>query len=136
MVRRSLARRPDELEVFPAHFEGPCGKHMCGRPSTTIGFERRFNPILQLSNDEFLKYSLAPTLASVYDEPDVQKAYPFAAELKQSVSQAKARPVSPVYPQISEAIYNNVYSALWSGTSVDSALKKAQDQINRALQTF
>ena len=27
---------------------------MCGRPSTTIGFERRFNPVLQLSPADFL----------------------------------------------------------------------------------
>jgi glyoxylase-like metal-dependent hydrolase (beta-lactamase superfamily II)/rhodanese-related sulfurtransferase len=45
----------DYVEVFPAHFEGFCGKGMCGRPSTTIGFERRFNPVLQLSESDFLK---------------------------------------------------------------------------------
>jgi glyoxylase-like metal-dependent hydrolase (beta-lactamase superfamily II)/rhodanese-related sulfurtransferase len=45
----------DYVEVFPAHFEGFCGKGMCGRPSTTIGFERRFNPVLQLSETDFLK---------------------------------------------------------------------------------
>jgi glyoxylase-like metal-dependent hydrolase (beta-lactamase superfamily II)/rhodanese-related sulfurtransferase len=45
----------DYVEVFPAHFEGFCGKGMCGRPSSTIGFERRFNPVLQLSEREFLK---------------------------------------------------------------------------------
>jgi rhodanese-related sulfurtransferase len=45
----------DYVEVFPAHFEGACGKGMCGRPSTTVGFERRFNPVLQLSRDEFLR---------------------------------------------------------------------------------
>ena len=28
---------------------------MCGRPSTTIGFERRFNPVLQLSEADFLQ---------------------------------------------------------------------------------
>jgi glyoxylase-like metal-dependent hydrolase (beta-lactamase superfamily II)/rhodanese-related sulfurtransferase len=44
----------DYVEVFPAHFEGFCGKGMCGRPSTTIGFERRFNPVLQLSEHDFL----------------------------------------------------------------------------------
>ena len=60
----------------------------------------------------FIKYSLAPTIAAVYDDPDVQKTFPFATELKDSVSQAKARPVSPVYPQISQAIYNNVNAAL------------------------
>jgi hydroxyacylglutathione hydrolase len=45
----------DYVEVFPAHFEGSCGKGMCGRPSTTIGFERRFNPLLQLSAADFLE---------------------------------------------------------------------------------
>lgn len=44
----------DYVEVFPAHFEGSCGKGMCGRPSSTIGFERRFNPLLQLPKAEFL----------------------------------------------------------------------------------
>lgn len=53
-VQRLLSL-PDYVEVFPAHFEGSCGKGMCGRPSTTIGFERRFNPILQLSPEDFLR---------------------------------------------------------------------------------
>jgi len=44
----------DYVEVFPAHFEGACGKGMCGRPSSTIGFERRFNPLLQLSQPDFV----------------------------------------------------------------------------------
>ena len=52
---RRLLRLEDYVEVFPAHFEGSCGKGMCGRPSTTIGFERRFNPVLQLGLDEFLR---------------------------------------------------------------------------------
>jgi rhodanese-related sulfurtransferase len=43
----------DYVEVFPAHFEGSCGKGMCGRPSSTIGFERRFNPIVQLTRSDF-----------------------------------------------------------------------------------
>jgi multiple sugar transport system substrate-binding protein len=85
---------------------------------------------------EFTDYSLAPTLASVYDDPDVQKKYPFAQELKQSVQQAHARPVSPVYPQISEAIYNNVNAALSGKVSPQQALKTANDQITKALATF
>jgi glyoxylase-like metal-dependent hydrolase (beta-lactamase superfamily II)/rhodanese-related sulfurtransferase len=50
-----LLQLEDYVEVFPAHFEGSCGKGMCGRPSTTIGFERRFNPVLQLTRDDFLR---------------------------------------------------------------------------------
>ncbi|HET6320231.1 MAG TPA: MBL fold metallo-hydrolase [Chloroflexota bacterium] len=52
---RRLLKLADYVEVFPAHFEGSCGKGMCGRPSSTIGFERRFNPVLQLSKSAFLK---------------------------------------------------------------------------------
>jgi glyoxylase-like metal-dependent hydrolase (beta-lactamase superfamily II)/rhodanese-related sulfurtransferase len=55
-----LLQLPDWVEVFPAHFEGSCGKGMCGRPSSTIGFERRFNPVLALSRDDFLAYAATP----------------------------------------------------------------------------
>ncbi|HEU5171068.1 MAG TPA: rhodanese-like domain-containing protein, partial [Gemmatimonadales bacterium] len=51
---RRLLELPDWVSVFPGHFEGPCGKGMCGRPSTTIGFERRFNPMLHLEHDPFV----------------------------------------------------------------------------------
>ena len=46
-------------------------------------------------------FSLPGALSSAYDDPEVQKALPFADELKQAIEQAKSRPVSPVYPQIS-----------------------------------
>ena len=45
----------DFVAVFPAHFEGSCGKGMCGRPNTTIGWERRYNPLLQLDRDAFVE---------------------------------------------------------------------------------
>src|ERR671934_2329415 len=49
-----LLRLPDWVAVFPGHFEGPCGKGMCGRPSTTIGFERLFNPLARLERAPFV----------------------------------------------------------------------------------
>src|SRR5579884_2463327 len=49
-----LLRLPDWVAVFPGHFEGPCGRGMCGRPSSTVGFERRFNPLLQLAPEAFV----------------------------------------------------------------------------------
>lgn len=52
-VRRLLGL-PDWVAVFPGHFEGPCGKGMCGRPSTTIGFERLYNPLMQLDREAFV----------------------------------------------------------------------------------
>lgn len=54
----------DYVEVFPSHFEGPCGKGMCGRPSSTIGFERRFNPALQVGGiEEFVRLISSETPA-------------------------------------------------------------------------
>ncbi len=50
----SLLRLPDWVAVFPGHFEGPCGKGMCGRPSTTIGFERLYNPLARLDRASFI----------------------------------------------------------------------------------
>jgi multiple sugar transport system substrate-binding protein len=90
----------------------------------------------EVQKTEFTDYSLAPTLASVYDDPAVQKKYPFAAELKESVSQAKSRPVSPVYPQISQAIYKNVNAALSGRASAADAMKQADADITKALATF
>ncbi|HEX5993081.1 MAG TPA: MBL fold metallo-hydrolase [Thermomicrobiales bacterium] len=51
-----LLRLPDWVAVFPGHFEGPCGKGMCGRPSTTIGFERLFNPLARLERGPFVDH--------------------------------------------------------------------------------
>ena len=49
-----LLALPDWVAVFPGHFEGPCGKGMCGRPSTTIGFERLYSPVLHLEREAFV----------------------------------------------------------------------------------
>jgi multiple sugar transport system substrate-binding protein len=82
------------------------------------------------------QFSLAPVLTAAYDDAKVKKALPFSDELKQAVAQAKARPVSPVYPQISQAIYNNVNDALAGRVAPAAAVKKMQDQIDKALATF
>ena len=55
-----LLKLADHLEVFPAHFGGAaCGKGLSGKPGSTIGFERRFNPALQFtSKPEFVRFVL------------------------------------------------------------------------------
>ncbi|HET7572933.1 MAG TPA: rhodanese-like domain-containing protein [Gaiellaceae bacterium] len=52
---RTLSELGDGVEVFPGHVAGSlCGAAMSSKASTTIGFERRFNPALRESRDEFL----------------------------------------------------------------------------------
>jgi multiple sugar transport system substrate-binding protein len=82
------------------------------------------------------KASLPPVLGSVYSNAQVKKAMPFAAQLKQAVAQGQARPTSPVYPQISQAIYKNVYSALQGNATPQAAVNKMASQIQSALKTF
>jgi multiple sugar transport system substrate-binding protein len=44
--------------------------------------------------------------------------------------------VSPVYPQISQAIYKNVNAALSGQQSPEDAIKQANSDIEKALSTF
>jgi trehalose/maltose transport system substrate-binding protein len=82
------------------------------------------------------KFSLPSVLNVTYEAPAVKKAVPYAAQLKAAIEAAKARPVSPVYPQISQAIYNNVNAALSGQTSPENALKQGQAEIEKALTAF
>ncbi|WP_319467145.1 rhodanese-like domain-containing protein [uncultured Pseudodesulfovibrio sp.] len=53
-----LASYPDHLEVFPAHGAGSlCGRGMSSKPNSTLGFERRHNPMLGF--DSFEAFHLA-----------------------------------------------------------------------------
>ena len=56
---RRLLELPDGIEVFPGHVAGSlCGRAMSSKASTTIGFERRFNPMLTLQElDAFVAES-------------------------------------------------------------------------------
>ncbi len=52
--RRLLCLLP-EVEVYPGHASGSvCGAGMSGKPGSTIGFEKRWNPILALEKDDFV----------------------------------------------------------------------------------
>jgi glyoxylase-like metal-dependent hydrolase (beta-lactamase superfamily II) len=54
---RSLTERllslPDHLALYPAHYSGSvCGRGLSANPISTIGFERRHNPALQLGSED------------------------------------------------------------------------------------
>jgi glyoxylase-like metal-dependent hydrolase (beta-lactamase superfamily II) len=55
-----LKQLPDYLEVLPGAYAGSvCGRALSGKPLSTIGFERRFNPAFQITDpDEFIRYML------------------------------------------------------------------------------
>lgn len=54
-IHDKLMTLPGELEIFPGHFSGSvCGAGMSGKPSSTMAFERRWNPLLSKSREEFI----------------------------------------------------------------------------------
>ena len=47
---------PAELEVYPGHQAGSaCGVGLSGKPASTLGFERRFNPMLAMDKPAFIE---------------------------------------------------------------------------------
>ena len=64
-LQRVLLPLDDSVEVYPAHGAGSaCGRAMSAKSGSTIGFERRFNPALQLRDRaafvDFLMRDLPP----------------------------------------------------------------------------
>lgn len=54
-IHEKLLTLPDDLEIYPGHFSGSlCGAGLSGKPSSTIAFERRWNPMLSLERDAFV----------------------------------------------------------------------------------
>ena len=50
-----LLTLPDDLEIFPGHQAGSsCGADISGKPSSTIGFEKRWNRLLSLGKEDFI----------------------------------------------------------------------------------
>jgi glyoxylase-like metal-dependent hydrolase (beta-lactamase superfamily II) len=58
-----LRALPDYLELLPGAFAGSvCGRGLSGKPTSTIGFERRFNRAFSLSDEEpFVRLMLEET---------------------------------------------------------------------------
>jgi multiple sugar transport system substrate-binding protein len=77
-----------------------------------------------------------PATTAAYDIPSVRKALGLPDAIKAAVAAAQPRPVSPVYPQISQAIYKNVNNALSGQASTDDAVKKMQAGVEKALSSF
>ncbi|HEV8320325.1 MAG TPA: MBL fold metallo-hydrolase [Myxococcota bacterium] len=55
-IHQKLLTLPGEIEVYPAHFSGSvCGAGMSGKPSSSIAFERRWNPMLSRPKADFVE---------------------------------------------------------------------------------
>jgi glyoxylase-like metal-dependent hydrolase (beta-lactamase superfamily II) len=54
-VHQKLLALPAEVELYPGHTSGSaCGAGMSGKPTSTIGYEKRWNPMLALDRAGFV----------------------------------------------------------------------------------
>ena len=69
---RRLLELGDGVETFPGHVAGSlCGKAMSSKASTTIGFERRFNPAL--ASDDVAAFVAESAAVSAPKPPNVER---------------------------------------------------------------
>lgn len=55
-LHAKLLQLPDEIEIYPGHQAGSvCGAGLSGKPASTMGFEKRWNPMLSLERDAFIE---------------------------------------------------------------------------------
>ena len=70
-----LLTLPPELEIFPGHQAGSaCGVGLSGKPTSTIGFERRFNPMLTMAREAFVEALTADIPAQPQDMASIVEA--------------------------------------------------------------
>jgi hydroxyacylglutathione hydrolase len=123
---RRLMELPDGVEVFPGHIAGSlCGVAMSSRGSTTIGFERRFNPMASIPElDAFVAESAAvsapkpPNLARIVElnHGPLLGAQPAPAELPLPAPDSQLLDVRPVPDHLAGHVPGAV-SVPVSGTS-------------------
>jgi glyoxylase-like metal-dependent hydrolase (beta-lactamase superfamily II) len=64
-IHAKILSLPEDLEIYPGHFSGSaCGVGMSGKPSSTLAFEKRWNRMLSMDREEFIK-----TLETVPPKP-------------------------------------------------------------------
>jgi multiple sugar transport system substrate-binding protein len=73
---------------------------------------------------------LPPTTESVYEDEKVQKAFPFADLLRESIDSAGPRPVTPAYSDISLAIQKTFHPP--ESVDPDTIVSKLRDRIEKA----
>jgi len=85
-LHRKLLVLAAELEIYPGHQAGSaCGVGLSGKPASTLGFEKRFNPMLSATKDEFVSQ-----LTRDIPPPPAGMAAIVAANLRGSVQTAAA----------------------------------------------
>jgi len=94
----------------------------------------RFLSSPEISKMQAVLASHLPVFPEVYTDPDVLKANPWFADALPVVRTARARPVSPRYPEVSDIIRGNVNAFLAGTKTADQALSDMNGRLPRAMR--
>ncbi|MBP2326845.1 multiple sugar transport system substrate-binding protein [Kibdelosporangium banguiense] len=83
----------------------------------------------QAERSNLLATSQAPTLTSLYDDPELTKQFPYLPTLKASILAAKPRPKAVRYGDVTTAIQESAYAALTGAKDSATALKELQAKL-------
>ncbi len=81
-----------------------------------------------------LATSSAPVLESLYNDPDLVKAFPMYPTLLKSIQSAKPRPKVVNYGDVTLAIQDSSYSALQGQIPTDQALQQMQSKLETLIK--
>jgi multiple sugar transport system substrate-binding protein len=76
----------------------------------------------------------APTLESLYSDPDIVKKYPYTPTLLKSIQTAKPRPKAVQYGDVTLAIQDAAYGSLQGQTQPDAALQALQAKLQTLIK--
>jgi multiple sugar transport system substrate-binding protein len=144
------AMQQDKPDLFP-HFKWTTYPSMTagGQSRVTIGGENlavstysehkdeAFKAALCLRSPQMQDYSavndgVPPTIASVYDAPDMAKAYPMKDVIKAELATAASRPITPAYQNVSTVMQNLLSppSAIDPQATADKMRQSIQDALD------
>lgn len=79
----TLLELPDHVEIYPGHYAGSvCGRGIDGKPSSTIGRERRTNEALALDVSAFVQFQLTNVPPLPQDFHGIKEANRAAANIR------------------------------------------------------
>jgi multiple sugar transport system substrate-binding protein len=121
-------------------FTGPGSSSLGGLNLAVSAFSKK-----QQSAVEFLKLASTaeqmktmsmlsaepPAWADLYQDPEMVKKFPYLPVLKEGLLQAKPRPVTPYYQEVTTAIEEDAYAALQGQKTPDQAINDLTQKLNQ-----
>ena len=127
----SIGAEPSQAGVQPANMTGTW---LLGIPTGSRNKERAFDFISWFTGYDqqkrlLLGYSIPPTLAPLFGDPEAVSRFPFLPGLEAAAAKAVPRPRTPFYSGVEDIIGRYLSQAIAGQTPPEQALKQANQDV-------